>query len=192
MSLSLPSTLPERTPSSLTVKLSDPTTLRFAVLDEDFPLSTRESLVLVDRAQTGFGTLDAVVASSGQPAEVPLANYEPEVRDHFDKLYDSIWQQLLGVVDYRQRLLGGRNNAEAFVEARALRSRLRKRAVDQKEILNLCSYEADRATLVVEKPVAGDLASQPLADGAPRPVVHEGTIEGSVLQTTTAVAAPAR
>src|SRR5207302_7415913 len=113
---------------AVVVTLRDPGTLRFAVLDDDYPLSTREALTLVDRAQTGFGTLDAVIAGGDAPAEVLLSAYGPEVRDHFDKLYDALWAQLLGVLEYRQRILRGPSNADAFAEARKLRARLRKRS----------------------------------------------------------------
>ena len=175
---------------SVSVRLTDPTTLRFAVLDDEYPLSTDESLSLIDRAQTGFGTLDAV--ANEQTDAVPLSNFDPEVRDHFDKLYDGLWQQLLGVVEYRTRLQRGRTNAEAFAEARAMRSRLRKKATEQKDLLNICSYEADRASLVTEKPVAGDASAQPLADGTPAsaagPVSTEASSAGSAAASS--VAAP--
>src|SRR3954469_22765993 len=66
-------------------QLADPGTLRFAVLDEDYPMVTRESLALVDRSQSGFGTLDTVVVQvDGAPAEVPGSALEPEMRDHFE------------------------------------------------------------------------------------------------------------
>jgi len=93
-----------------TVQLVDPGTLRFALLDEDFPMVARESVALVDRAQNGFGTLDSVVVQvEGAPAEVLASALDAEVRDHFEKLYDALWHQVLGVVDYRGRLSRGRS-----------------------------------------------------------------------------------
>jgi len=41
--------------------------------------------------------------------------------------------------------LKGRGSADAFAAAQAARSQLRKRAGEQKEVLNLCVFEADRA-----------------------------------------------
>ncbi len=137
------------------VRLADAGTLRFGVLDEDFPLSTREALTLVDRARTGFGTLSAV-EQGGELVrqETPLAAYGPDVREHFQKLYEALWHQLASVVDYRQRLLRGPADAEAFSQARSLRLKLRRRAAEQKELLNVCTFEADRATLVTGQPIA--------------------------------------
>jgi len=34
----------------------------------------------------------------------PAQALEGEVREHFDKLYESLWRQVLGVADYRARL----------------------------------------------------------------------------------------
>src|SRR5712671_1909397 len=132
-------------------QLTDPGTLRFAVLDEDFPMVTRESLALVDRSQSGFGTLDTVVVLvDGAPAEVPGSALEPEMRDHFEKLYDALWHQLLGVVEYRARLSGGRQSADAFAQAQQARARLRKKVPEQKEQLGLAMFEADRVGTVAK------------------------------------------
>ena len=131
---------------SVIATLTDPQTLRFAILDDDFPLTVQESMALIDRAQNGFGTLDAVAVSvDGEPTEVAMHALEQEVREHFDRLYDSLWRQVLGVVDYRARTAGRHLSADAFAEAQAARQRLRKRSAEQKEILNICAFEADRA-----------------------------------------------
>jgi len=52
---------------------------------------------------------------------------------------------VLGVADYRARLSKGKLSADAFADAQAARQRLRKRTAEQKELLNICSFEADRA-----------------------------------------------
>src|SRR5262245_43446957 len=132
-------------------QLADPGTLRFTVLDEDYPMVTRESLALVDRSQSGFGTLDKVVVLvDGASTEVPASALEPEVRDHFEKLYDAFWHQLLGVVDYRARLLRGRQSPDAFTQAQQARGRLRKKVPEQKEQLGLAMFEADRVGTVAK------------------------------------------
>jgi serine protease Do len=142
-------------------QLAEPGTLRFTVLDEDFPMVTRESLALVDRSQSGFGTLDTVVVLvDGALAEVPGSALEPEMRDHFEKLYDALWHQLLGVVDYRARLSGGRKSAAAFTQAQQARARLRKKVPEQKEQLGLAMFEADRVGTVA-KAVAASPSSGP-------------------------------
>ncbi len=142
-------------------QLADPGTLRFAVLDEDFPMVTRESLSLVDRSQSGFGTLDTVVVLvDGAPAEVPGSALEPEMRDHFEKLYDGLWHQLLGVVEYRARLSGGRQSADVFAQAQQARARLRKRVPEQKEQIGLAMFEADRVGTVAK-------AASPSSSSAP-------------------------
>jgi serine protease Do len=143
-------------------QLSDSGTLRFAVLDEDFPMVSREALALVDRARSGFGTLDAVVVLvDGAPAEVPATALEPDLREHFEKLYDALWHQALGVIDYRARLLRGRQSADAFAQAQQARARLRKRSAEQKEQLGLAIFDTDRVGTVAKSAAA--------APGAPRP-----------------------
>ena len=140
---------------SVVATLVDPQTLRFSVLDDDYPLVTQESMALVDHNHNGFGTLDAVaVMVDGVPMEAPVPALDQDVREHFDRLYDSLWKQLLGVVDYRSRLLKGSGSADAFAEVQAARARIRKRASEQKEILNICAFEADRANFGAARPAA--------------------------------------
>src|SRR3954463_8760809 len=131
---------------SVVATLVDPQTLRFSILDDDFPLSTQESMGLSDHGANGFGTLDAItVQVDGQPTEVSSQALDQDVREHFERLYDSLWRQVLGVVEYRGKLGRGKLNADAFADAQAARQRLRKRTPEQKEILNMCMFEADRA-----------------------------------------------
>jgi hypothetical protein len=59
---------------------------------------------------------------------------------------------VIGVVDYRARLARGKLSADAFAEAQAARLRLRKRLGEQKEILNICAFEADRANFGAARP----------------------------------------
>jgi serine protease Do len=131
---------------AVTVTLVDPQTIRFSILDDDYPLVTRESMALIDHDHNSFGSLDAIaVAVDGQQTEAPAPALDQDVREHFDRLYDALWRQVLAVVDYRGRLVMGRVNADAFADAQAARQRIRKRAAEQKEILNICAFEADRA-----------------------------------------------
>jgi S1-C subfamily serine protease len=127
-------------------ELTDPETLRFAVLDEDFPLAMRESLALVDRARNGFGTLDAVGLSpdGGQLSEVPAAALDPDARDHLERLYDSLWHQLIGVLEYRAAQGKQRLSADAYADAQAARVRLRRRVAEQKELLGLAFFDSDK------------------------------------------------
>jgi len=118
---------------SVVATLVDPQTLRFSILDDDFPLSTQESMGLSDHGANGFGTLDAItVQVDGQPTEVSSQALDQDVREHFDRLYDSLWRQVLGVVEYRGKLGRVKMNADAFADAQAARQRLRKRTPEQK------------------------------------------------------------
>jgi S1-C subfamily serine protease len=131
---------------SVVATLIDPQTLRFSILDDDFPLSTQESLGLVDRGQNGFGTLDAItVQVDGQSNDVSAQALDQDVREHFDRVYEALWRQVLGVVEYRAKLGKGKLSADAFADAQVARQRLRKRTAEQKEMLNICMFEADRA-----------------------------------------------
>jgi len=147
---------------SVVATLVDPQTLRFSILDDDYPLVTQESMALIDHSHNGFGTLDGIaVLVDGQPTEAPAQAVEGDVREHFDRLYESLWRQLLGVVDYRAQLAKGRLSADAFADAQAARGRMRKRLGEQKELLNICAFEADRANFGAARPQAAAPA-QPL------------------------------
>src|SRR5438067_941912 len=153
---------------SVVATLVDPQTLRFGILNEDFPLTNSESMALVDHNHNGFGTLDGIAVSvDGQVTEAPAQALDQDVREHFDRLYDSLWRQVLGVVDYRARLASGRMNADAFADAQAARQRIRRRSAEQKEILNICSFEADRANLGAAR--AATPAPVPSASGSAVP-----------------------
>ena len=153
-------------------QLVDPTMLRIDVLDDEFPLVAREALSLVDRGQNGFGTLDTIIVRlDGSPVEVSAWSLEAEIRDHFEKLYDSLWHQLVGVLEYRARVERGRQNADAFAQAQEARGRLRKRTAEQKELLGLCLFDADRAGVGAGKPASATAAPEP---AAPRPAPGTG------------------
>ena len=105
----------------------------------------------------------------GVAAEASPSLLDAEVRDHFDKLYDSLWHQVLGVVDYRSRLARAQKSADAFAESQQAKMRLRKRNGEQKELLGLCLFDADRAGAVAQRavatpPVAVAAPTQPSAD----------------------------
>src|SRR3954464_11853698 len=164
------------------VRLADPTTLRFSILDDDFPLVVNEAVTLVDRGHNGFGTLDGIVVHvDGVPAEASPTLLDGEVREHFDKLYDSLWHQVLGVVDYRSRLSRGQKSADAFAEAQQAKMRLRRRHSEQKEILGSCMFDADRAGAVALRavptpPVAVAGTPAPQADAPASPQTQAASI----------------
>jgi serine protease Do len=161
---------------SVTATLVDPDTLRFSVLDDDYPLVTQEAMALIDHSHNGFGTLDGIaVPVDGVPMEAPAQALDQDVRDHFDRLYDALWRQVLGVVDYRSRLLKGRGSADAFAAAQAARQQLRKRAGEQKEVLNLCTFEADRANFGAARAPAAAPVPAPAASGSPAPAAAAST-----------------
>ena len=130
------------------VVLGEPTTLRFSILEEEYPLGLQETMALIDHSASGFGTLDAVSwVIDDDAVEVPVGALDADTREHFERLYDGLWHQLLSVNDYRVRAAKGRASADAFADAQAVRSRLKKKVSDQKELLGLCAYDADRAGL---------------------------------------------
>ncbi|MFL5424266.1 MAG: trypsin-like peptidase domain-containing protein [Myxococcales bacterium] len=170
------------------VRLADPTTLRFSILDDDFPLVVNEAVTLVDRGHNGFGTLDGIVVHvDGVPAEASPTLLDGEVREHFDKLYDSLWHQVLGVVDYRSRLARGQKSADAFAEAQQAKMRLRRRFPEQKELLGSCMFDADRAGAVALRAVP----TAPVAvAGTPAPQADAPASPPNAPQTQAASTAP--
>ena len=162
--------------------LTDPQTLRFSVLDDDYPLVTQESMALIDHNHNGFGTLDAIAVSvDGVPVEAPAPALDQDVREHFDRLYDALWRQVLGVVDYRARLLKGSGSADAFAETQAARQRIKKRASEQKEVLNICAFEADRANFG---------AARTTASAAPAPATPAPAAPAPAAQLPATASAP--
>ena len=161
---------------AIEVVLAEPTTLRFSVLEDEYPLGLREAMALIDTS--GFGTLDAVSwMIDDQPIEVPVGALDADTREHFERLYDGLWHQLLSVNDYRVQAAKGRASADAFAAAQAVRSRLKKKLADQRELLGLCAYDADRAGLPTSRAAA--LA----ATGGPPPT---GALPGSGASPTPA------
>jgi len=151
------------------VQLVDADTLRFSVLTEDYPLLVQEAMAVIDRSRSGFGILDQVgLPENDQIVDVPAGALDADARDHFEKLQDSLWRQLVAVVDYRQLAVKARSSADAFSSAQDIASRIRRRAGDQKDLLGLCAYDADQAGV----PAARPLAAQPSApgDGGPTAV----------------------
>ncbi len=164
---------------SVLAQLVDTTTLRFAILDDEYPLVAREAMALIDRAENGFGNLDGIVVPvDGQRIEAPAQALEGEVREHFDRLYDSLWRQLISVTEYRARLAKGRLSADAFAEAQSARTRIKKRLPEQKDLLGICVFEADRANFGAQK-----------AGTAPAPV-SPATAPAAAPSGTGAAAAP--
>jgi serine protease Do len=152
---------------SVVATLVDPQTLRFSILDDDFPLVVQESMALVDHGHNGFGTLDEVeVSVDGQKVSAPTPALDSDVREHFDRLYDALWRQVLGVVDYRAQI-SLHMTADSFASAQAARSRLKKRSQEQKEILNICAFEADRANFGAARAQAATTTAAAPSDGAP-------------------------
>ena len=172
------------------VVLGEPTTLRFSILEEEYPLGLQETMALIDHSASGFGTLDAVSwLMDHESVEVPVGALDADTREHFERLYDGLWHQLLSVNDYRIRAARGRASADAFADAQAVRSRLKKKVNDQKELLGLCAYDADRAGVPASRPSVAAAAVAAPAAGAPPPA--GAPFSPGALPTPSARAAPA-
>ena len=149
------------------VTLVDPDTLRFSILTEDFPLLVQESMALVDHAHAGLGTLAEVgLPVNDLVVDVPARELDPDARDHFEKLQDSLWRQLVSVIDYRALATKARASADAFSSAQDIAARIRRRASDQKDLLGLCSYDAEQAGVpAVRADGSAAVSSGSAADG---------------------------
>ena len=130
----------------------------------------------MDRGHNSFGTLDGItVQVDGQPNEVSAQALDQDVREHFDRVYDALWRQVLGVVEYRAKLGKGKLSADAFADAQVARQRLRKRTAEQKEMLNICMFEADRANFGAARVQAAAPAAAPAPAAPPPDVALSGT-----------------
>jgi serine protease Do len=160
------------------VSLREPQLLRFSVLEEEFPLGLQETLALIDHSSSGFGTLDSVAWTVDDlPVEVGLQSLDADSREHFERLYDQLWHQLLAVDEYRVRAAKGRASADAFAAAQGVRARLKKKLGDQKELLGLCAYDADRAGLPAKAAAQEETAAAtpaPVPASAPTPAAAPG------------------
>lgn len=75
--------------------------VRFAILPEDFPLETAETIVLVAGAADQRLKYLLLPEQSGK-AEIPLKQLDPAVRDQIEQLFDALWLQAGIVIQYRQ------------------------------------------------------------------------------------------
>jgi hypothetical protein len=91
--------------------------------------------------------------------ELELQALDADTREHFERLYDQLWHQLLSVDEYRARAAKGKASADAFAAAQGVRARLKKKVADQRELLGLCAYDADRAGLPARASVQEETAS---------------------------------
>ena len=170
------------------VSLGDPQVLRFSILEEEFPLGLQETMALIDHASSGFGTLDSVAWTiDDAPVEVELQALDADAREHFERLYDQLWHQLLAVDEYRTRAAKGRASADSFAAAQAVRARLKKRVADQKELLGLCAYDADRAGLPAKAAAQAETAT---AAPAPTPASTAAPSAGAARPVEAVPAAP--
>ena len=143
------------------VQLVDPETLRFSILTEDYPLLVQEALAVIDRAHSGLGTLSEVgLPVNDQIVDVPASGLDPDARDHFEKLQESLWRQLVSVVDYRALAVKSHLSADAFSSAQDIGSRIKRRTGDQKDLLGLCAYDADQAGVPALRADGGAIAAQ--------------------------------
>ena len=177
------------------VKLVDAETLRFSILSDDYPLSVEETLAVIDRSTSGFGTLgDVGLPINGQVIDVRSSGLDPESRDHFEKLQAALWSQLVAVTDYRVLAAKSRLSADAFSSAQDIASRIKRRANDQKDMLGLCAYDADQSGVPAQRPDGGAVVPIPSAPqtqpAGPLPVASPTSPANPAnpLQTTPAAA----
>ncbi len=159
------------------VALADRQTIRFSLLDSDFPLLSTESIALIDQAANGFGTLDSVMVRGPDGAATQEATaLDPDVRDHLQRFYDQIWRQLIGVLDYRLLAAHAASSADAHGAAQTARAALSHHANDNHELLETCLYDVDRIAAMPKAVIAAGGANAPAA----RPPADAPTPDGDV------------
>ncbi len=155
------------------VQLVDPETLRFSILTEEYPLLVQEAMAVIDHSRAGLGILDQVgLPANDQIVDLPASALDEDAREHFERLQDLLWRQLVAVVEYRQLAAKAHSSAEAFSSAQELATRIKRRVGDQKDLLGLCAYDADQAGVPAAKATtvgtaaSGDAIAIPTAPGA--------------------------
>ena len=137
--------------------LVSPSGIRFALLDDGFPLEDREDLVVAfDDEHDELATLRL----PWRPDAVLLARLEEEPRDQLLRLGDGMWRQLGSVLRYRELRQRADAGGEVATLAAAAREKLRSSVGEQRELLQAADYALD------------GIALPPVRAGDPPPTVR--------------------
>ncbi|HEX9290243.1 MAG TPA: serine protease [Anaeromyxobacteraceae bacterium] len=138
--------------------------VRFALLDADFPLTSRAQAALVDRDADLARPSALVLPPRFGDQEIPWAALEPTLRDPGQRFYAALWRQLAAVLAFRDGEGRGRTGPEARAALAASASRIRAHRAEQKDILQSIDFEEDLAW-----PPSPAAPSSPLPGRAPDP-----------------------
>jgi serine protease Do len=119
--------------------------IRFALLDAEFPLTSRTQAALVDRDGDFAHPSALILPPRFGDQEIPWAVLEPTLRDPGQRLYDALWRQLGAVLAFREGEGRGSTGPEARALLTAAAARMRARRAEQKEILQSIDFEEDLA-----------------------------------------------
>ena len=139
----------------------DGDTVRFGLLDGEYPLTLHSEAELIDRGQDLSRPAALVPSPRGTRREVAWAGLDAVSRGAAERLHDALWSQVAAVLEYRdaeQRRGGGGG-------ASALAARIRAHREEQREILQSVDFDADGYA----RPVAGVAAAARGASGATPP-----------------------
>ncbi len=139
--------------------------VRFALLDERFPLSDRVELELVDRGLSGRAGL--VLPAAAGDDEIPWRALGPAA-ERASQLRDALWLQLGAVIRFRAAQSAADALAAQPVMSR-IAARLHDREEEQGDLLSALQAESDAIASSTVREPTGAVASPAGGSSHPRP-----------------------
>jgi serine protease Do len=146
--------------------------VRFGLLERDFPLTSAVQAALVDRGGADAEPSALVLPPRFGEREIPWAEVDATLRDPGQRLYDALWKQVAAVVAFREgEAARSRRGSEPQAALAATAASIRKRRGEQMEILQSVDFHADD---LVWSPadvptVSGSAGTRPSGTPAPDP-----------------------
>ncbi len=134
-------------------------TVRFSVLEADYPLTARVELAVIART-SDLGRASALVLPPrfGE-REIPGMRLEPTFREQAVRLSHALWKQLAAVVAFRELELASGASAEGRSALAAAVARIRSGRAEQKEVLQSVGFDAEDLVWPADAPAPAEASS---------------------------------
>jgi serine protease Do len=136
-------------------------TVRFGLLDAEYPLTTSVQVGVVDRGGDLASPAALQLPRRFGDQEIPWVALDPGLHDAAQRLHDGLWRQLAAVLAFR----AGEDRKRPGPDARALvaaeATRIRGRRSEQRDLLQAIDFDAEDIVWRAGAAPATSAASQP-------------------------------